>query len=151
MKAVAQRVSSATVTVDGDPIGDIGSGLVLLVGVGIGDGEEDVEALAAKILSLRIFPDPQGRMNRSVVAAGGSILVVSQFTLLADVRRGRRPSFSGAAPPESAAPLIERLTGRFAEAGVRVATGRFGASMQVRLVNEGPVTIVLETRDGKLL
>ena len=151
MRCVVQRVASASVTVEGRVVGEIGTGLLALVGVGHGDGEADVEALAGKLLGLRIFPDEAGLMNRSVVDAGGGVLVVSQFTLFGDVRRGRRPSFTGAAPPEVAAPLVDALAARIAAAGVPVATGEFGAMMSVALVNEGPVTILVEVRDGRVV
>ena len=151
MRAVVQRVSRARVTVDAEETGAIGPGLLVLVGVADGDGSADVDALADKILGLRIFADDEGRMNRDVVDAAGGILVVSQFTLLADARKGRRPSFVGAAAPEVAEPLVAAFVGRIAAADVPVATGRFGARMMVDLVNDGPVTIVLEVRDGRVV
>ncbi len=151
MRAVVQRVVSASVEVGGHVVGEIERGLLVLVGVAHGDGPADVDALAAKLLGLRIFPDEAGLMNRSVVDIGGAVLVVSQFTLLGDIRRGRRPSFTDAAPPDVAAPLIDALVARLAAAGVPVATGEFGAMMKVSLVNEGPVTILMEVRDGKVV
>lgn len=151
MRAVIQRVSGANVTVDGGTVGEIGSGVLLLVGVASSDSNADVDALVAKVVGLRIFPDDDGKMNRSVSDAGGSVLVVSQFTLQADIRRGRRPSFTSAARPEKAEPLIERLCERFRSLGLRVAEGQFGANMQVALVNDGPVTIVLDTVDGQVV
>lgn len=151
MRAVVQRVSRAGVTVDGDIVGDIGAGLLVLVGVGTGDTEADADALAAKIAGLRIFPDGDGKMNRSVAEAGGAALVVSQFTLLADVARGRRPSFAGAADPSVAEPLVDRVAEGLARAGIAVAGGRFGAHMEVESVNDGPVTILLESAGGRVL
>ena len=151
MKAVVQRVSRAAVSVDGTVIGSVDAGFLVLAGVAPGDGPADAEALAAKIAGLRVFPDEEGRMNRSVLDAGGGALVVSQFTLYGDVRKGRRPSFTGAAPPEVAEPLVEELARRLAAHGVPVATGRFGARMQVELVNDGPVTLLIESRDGSIL
>lgn len=148
MRAVVQRVSRAAVTVDGAEVGRIGTGVVVLLGIGHDDGEPDVDALIHKVLELRVFPDDDGRMNRSVVEASGAVLVVSQFTLLADVRRGRRPSFTGAAGPDHAAPLIARAVAAVAAAGVPVESGRFGALMEVELVNHGPVTIVIDVRNG---
>lgn len=150
MRAVVQRVSEASVRVDGGVVGEIGTGLLVLVGVAPGDGAADGEALAAKLVGLRIFPDDEGRMNRSVVDVGGSVLVVSQFTLLADTSRGRRPSFIGAAPPEEAEPEVRRLAQMIGDRGVACPTGTFGAMMEVRLVNDGPVTLVLDVADGKV-
>jgi D-tyrosyl-tRNA(Tyr) deacylase len=145
MKIVLQRVKNASVTVGGERVSDIGAGLLLLVGIAAGDGEAEADWLAQKISGLRIFNDGDGKMNLSVLDAGGEVLAVSQFTLLADTRKGKRPSFVGAAPPEEA----ERLFDYFCE-GLRAAgagpvkTGVFGAMMDVALVNEGPVTIALE-------
>ena len=144
MRVVLQRVKSASVTVGEEKISEIGPGLLLLVGVAEGDGEAEADWLAAKIAGLRIMADAEGKMNRSVVDAGGEILAVSQFTLLADTRRGKRPSFVGAAPPERAEPLFDYLCDRLRAQGPNVQTGRFGAMMDVALVNDGPVTIVLE-------
>ena len=151
MRAVVQRVSRARVTVDAEETGAIGTGLLVLVGAADGDGSADAIALANKVLGLRIFADDEGRMNRDVVEAAGGILVVSQFTLLADARKGRRPSFVGAAAPEVAEPLVAAIVEHMAAAGVPVATGRFGARMMVELVNDGPVTIVLEMRNGRVV
>ena len=141
MRAVVQRVSRASV----GPSGEIGRGLSILVGIASGDGEEEAERLAAKIARLRIFPDDDGRFDRSVLDAAGAALVVSQFTLIADTAKGNRPSFSGAAPPEQAEPLYERFIAELRALGVPVETGVFGARMEIELVNDGPVTIVLDT------
>jgi len=151
MRAVVQRVSRASVEVEGATIGTIGHGLLVLVGATHDDTESDVEALARKLIGLRVFRDADDAMNRSVLDVGGEILVVSQFTLYADVRRGRRPSFVAAARPAVAEPLVERVAETLADAGVRVATGRFGAMMDVNLVNDGPVTIIVETSNGSVL
>ena len=132
-------------------VGAIGPGFLLLVGVDRGDTNDDVAVAARKVAGLRVFPDENGQMNRSILDAGGSALVVSQFTLLGDVRKGRRPSFIGAAPPEDAAPLVEEMIRLLEEEGVTVESGRFAAQMQVHLVNDGPVTILLEVKDGKVL
>lgn len=146
MRAVLQRVDRASVDVDGETVGAIGVGLLVLLGVGPGDGPADVAWLANKVATLRVFPDEAGKMNRSVVDVGGGVLVVSQFTLYGDVRSGRRPSFVGAAPPGLAEPLYERFCDAVAAEGVReVARGRFGASMAVSLVNQGPVTLIVDT------
>jgi D-tyrosyl-tRNA(Tyr) deacylase len=146
MRAVLQRVASASVTVDGAIVGAIGPGLLILLGVGPADAETQVAWLSEKISQLRVFPDDTGRMNRSLVELGGAALVVSQFTLYADVRKGRRPSFVGAAPPEIAEPLYARFCAALGARGVqRVERGVFGADMQVALVNDGPVTLVLDT------
>ena len=146
MRSVIQRVSRASVTVDDRVVGAIGAGLVVFVGVAAGDGAADIDYTASKIRELRIFGDDQGRMNRSVVDAGGAVLVVSQFTLLADVRRGRRPGFDAAAAPERAKAAYEDLVVRLRDAGLRVETGVFQAHMLVDLVNDGPVTILLDSR-----
>jgi D-tyrosyl-tRNA(Tyr) deacylase len=151
MRAVVQRVSRARVTVDAEETGAIGPGLLVLVGAADGDGSEDADALANKVVGLRIFADDEGRMNRDVVEVAGGILVVSQFTLLADARKGRRPSFVAAAAPDVAEPLVAAIVDRIAAAGVPVATGRFGARMMVELVNDGPVTIVFDVRDGRVV
>lgn len=151
MRAVIQRVGAARVTVGDDVVGEIGRGLLVFVGVGEEDSEADADALAAKIAGMRIFPDEAGLMNRSVSDVGGGVLVVSQFTLYGDVRRGRRPSFTGAAPPRRAAPLVDAVVSRLAAAGIDVATGAFGAVMDVALVNEGPVTLLVETREGRVV
>ena len=147
MRVVLQRVSRAAVRVDGQTVGEIGPGLLALVGVAAGDDAETVDKVAAKVAGLRIFADADGRFNESVAEIGGAVLVVSQFTLIADVRKGRRPSFTGAARPEQAEPLVERFTAQLAAAGVPTASGRFGAMMQVELVNDGPFTVVLDSAD----
>ena len=146
MRAVVQRVRSATVTVNGRTVGTIGPGLLVFVGVASDDGPEDARYVAAKVLELRIFPDADGRMNRSVVETGGSVLVVSQFTLMADCRRGRRPSFDHAAAPPLAEALYLDVVRAIRDAGVSVATGEFRAHMDVDLVNDGPVTMLLDSR-----
>ncbi|HUU62093.1 MAG TPA: D-aminoacyl-tRNA deacylase [Acidimicrobiia bacterium] len=150
MRAVAQRVSWARVRVEGETVGEIGPGLLVLVGAAAGDTSADADALADKLAGLRIFPDDLGRMNRSVDEAGGAVLVVSQFTLLGDLRRGRRPSFTGAAPPEEAEPLVDAVVEHLRRAGVPCATGRFRAHMEVELLNDGPVTLVLEVSEGRV-
>lgn len=146
VRAVVQRVSEASVRVDGATVGQIGPGLVVLLGVGREDAERDAEYLADKVLNLRIFPDGEGQMNRSVVDVAGGVLVVSQFTLLGDVRRGRRPSYTEAAPPEEADRLYGLFVERLRPSGLEVATGVFRAMMDVSLVNQGPVTILLDSR-----
>lgn len=146
MRAVVQRVTAGQVTVDGQVLGRIGPGLVVLVGVGQGDGEAEAAWLASKVAGLRILADDEGRFNRSLLETGGAALVVSQFTLYGDARRGRRPSFSDAAAPELAAPLVERFCTLLRQEGVRqVETGQFGAHMLVEILNDGPVTIWLDT------
>ena len=145
MRVVLQRVKSASITVEDELVSEIGPGLLLLVGVADGDGEAEADWLANKISGLRVMADDEGKMNRSVTEAEGEILAVSQFTLLGDTRKGRRPSFVRAAPPETAEPLFDRFCERLRGAGVRsVKKGRFGAMMDVALVNDGPVTLVLE-------
>ena len=145
MRVVLQRVKSASVTVEGETVSAIGSGLLLLVGIAQGDSEAEADWLAAKVAGLRVMGDDEGKMNRGVTDAGGAVLAVSQFTLLAETRKGKRPSFVGAAPPEEAERLFDFFCERLHAAGVdRVETGRFGAMMEVALVNDGPVTIVLE-------
>ena len=145
MRVVLQRVTEASVTVEGESISQIGPGLLLLVGVAHADGEAEADWLAEKISGLRIMGDDEGKMNRSVRDTGGEILAVSQFTLLADTRKGNRPSFIRAAPPEEAERLFDYFCERLRAAGVgRVRTGRFGTMMEVALVNDGPVTIILE-------
>ena len=145
MRIVLQRVKKASVTVGGERISEIGTGLLLLVGVAQGDGEAEADWLAGKVAGLRIMGDEQGMMNLSVRDVGGEALAVSQFTLLADTRKGKRPSFVRAAPPEEAEALFDHFCKRLREAGVAsVKTGSFGAMMEVALVNDGPVTIVLE-------
>ncbi len=146
MRAVLQRVSSGSVVVDGAVTGAIDHGFVILVGVGHDDGDEQAQWLARKIAGLRVFEDAGGKFNLSLLDVGGGCLVVSQFTLYADARKGRRPSFTDAAPPEIAEPLIERFAGMLRRAGVgRVEMGVFGARMQVEIHNDGPVTILLDT------
>ncbi|MDY6905797.1 MAG: D-aminoacyl-tRNA deacylase [Thermodesulfobacteriota bacterium] len=146
MKTVIQRVRESSVTVDGDVIGKINAGLLVLLGVAGDDDKPDADFLVNKIIHLRIFEDDQGRMNRSLLDVGGEMLVVSQFTLLGDCRKGRRPSFVKAGPPEKADALYQYFIQTIREAGVRVAEGRFGAMMDVSLVNHGPVTLILESR-----
>jgi D-tyrosyl-tRNA(Tyr) deacylase len=148
MRAVVQRVSRAQVTVEGEIAGEIGLGLLVLLGVDREDTEADAVYLADKIAGLRIFEDDEGKMNRSVQEVGGSVLAVSQFTLYGDVRRGKRPSFDGTAPPEQARELYEFFVEQIRAAGLRCEAGRFQAMMQVELVNEGPVTILLDSRKG---
>lgn len=144
MRVVLQRVREASVAVDGNTVGAIGRGFLALVGFAPGDGEDAVEWMAEKVVGLRVFEDDAGKMNRALADVGGGVLVVSQFTLYGDTTRGRRPSFIGAAPPEVAKPLYERFAEAVRRRGVSVATGVFGAVMDVALVNEGPVTLVLE-------
>lgn len=146
MRSVIQRVSRASVSVDGRAVGQIGHGLLVFVGVARGDEATDIDYTASKIRDLRIFGDDQGRMNRSVVEVGGEVLVISQFTLLGDVRKGRRPGFDGAAAPQLARTVYEDLIVRLRDSGLRVATGVFQAHMQIDLVNDGPVTILLDSR-----
>ena len=146
MRAVVQRVSEASVRVDGEVAGRIGLGLVVLLGVGQGDAEADADYLADKIVNLRILADVAGQMNRSVLDVGGELLVVSQFTLYGDARKGRRPGFTDAAPPAEANRLYEHFVARARHSGLRVETGVFGAMMDVGLVNQGPVTILLDSR-----
>lgn len=145
MRAVVTRVTSATVTVGGVTIGAIERGLLVLLGVAGADEENDAIVLARKIVELRIFADAAGAMNRSLAETGGAVLVVSQFTLLGDVRKGRRPSFMAAAPPERGRALYERFVHAVRDLGPRVATGEFGATMAVASVNDGPVTILIDT------
>ncbi|HEO70088.1 MAG TPA: D-tyrosyl-tRNA(Tyr) deacylase [Candidatus Hydrogenedentes bacterium] len=146
MRAVVQRVSEASVTVEEEVTGAIGRGLLVLVSVGEDDAEKDVVQLAAKIIGLRCFQDAESKFNLSVQDVGGSLLVVSQFTLHGDCRKGRRPSFSQAAGPELAVPLYELFVSKLREAGLAVETGRFGAHMDVRLLNDGPVTLLIDTK-----
>jgi D-aminoacyl-tRNA deacylase len=145
MRAVVQRVSRAQVAVNGEITGQIGLGLLVLLGVGRDDTEVDATYLAEKIVGLRVFENDQGKMNRSVREVGGGVLAVSQFTLYGDVRRGKRPSFDAAAPPEKARELYEFFVKQIRAAGLRCETGRFREMMQVELVNEGPVTILLDS------
>ena len=146
MRVVIQRVSKAKVDVESRTVGRIGPGLAVLVAVCSGDTDRDLAFIRKKILQLRIFPDEAGRMNRSLLDAGGSILLVSQFTLYGDCRKGNRPSFSRAAPPVAARAEYRRLAESLREAGVVVETGRFGAMMELSLVNDGPVTLIVDSR-----
>lgn len=148
MRVVLQRVSAASVRVGPEVVATIGNGLCLLVGISEDDTTEDVEAAVAKIATLRVFADSEERMNLSVEDVGGEVLLVSQFTLYGEVRRGRRPSFTRAAPPDVAAPLIAQMASRFRDRGLAVAEGEFGARMNVELINEGPVTLALEINGG---
>ncbi len=147
MKALIQRVSQASVTVDGEEVGKIGQGLVVLLGVAVGDTEKDAQYLVPKIVNLRIFTDAQDKFNLSALDVNGELLFVSQFTLLADARKGRRPSFIEAAPPGQAEALFNYAVGLARESGLKVATGRFQQHMQVEIHNDGPVTIMLDSRD----
>jgi D-tyrosyl-tRNA(Tyr) deacylase len=147
MRAVLQRVSSAQVSVDGRVIGKIGRGFVVLLGVARDDTEDDAAFIAARTLAMRVFADADGRMNLALNQVGGELLVISQFTLLADTSTGRRPSFIRAAPPDDARRLYEHFLSLVRKAGVRVESGEFGAMMAVALVNDGPVTIILDSRD----
>jgi D-tyrosyl-tRNA(Tyr) deacylase len=144
MRVVVQRVTRASVTVQGRAVGSIGAGFLVLAGFTAGDGDEAIEWMADKLANLRVFADSEGKMNRSLLETGGAALVVSQFTLYGDARKGRRPSFVDAAPPEVAEPLYRRLAASLRARGVPVETGEFGAMMAVELVNDGPVTLVLE-------
>ena len=144
MRAVVQRVVRAAVRVDGATVGEIGEGLLVLLGVARGDGPQEAHRIAVKVAKLRIFEDDDGRFARSVLDSGGAVLAVSQFTLLADTAKGQRPSFSDAAPGPEAEPVYEAFCAALAEAGLRVERGVFGARMEVELVNDGPVTIVLD-------
>jgi len=144
LRALLQRVKQSRVTVDGKTLAEIGHGLVILLGIGHGDGEEQARFLADKIATLRIFEDEQGKSNLSILDVGGEALVVSQFTLYADTRKGRRPSFTDAALPENAAPLVERFTGLLRQQGIPTKMGEFGTHMLVEIHNDGPVTIWLE-------
>jgi D-aminoacyl-tRNA deacylase len=145
MRAVVQRVTRASVTVDGEVVGAIEAGLCVLVGVTHDDAQASSDRLADKLWRLRVLSDDQGLMNLAVADTGGEVLVISQFTLYGDTRKGRRPSYITAARPEHAAPLVERVVERLRELGAKVATGRFGADMSVELVNDGPVTVIVET------
>ncbi len=147
MRALLQRVSRASVTVNEQVAGQIGQGLLVLLGVGQNDSEVQVKTLADKIVHLRIFGDEEGKMNRSLLDIGGEVLVVSQFTLFADVRRGRRPGFTDAAPPSIAEPLVERFKAAIGAYGLTVADGVFGAYMEVELLNTGPVTIWMDSEE----
>ncbi len=145
MKLVVQRVSSASVEVAGETVGAVDGGLLVLVGVGREDCAGDARYLAGRTARLRIFRDPEGKMNLSVADVGGAVLAISQFTLYADTRKGNRPGFAAAMPPDEAEPLYEAYVAALREAGLRVETGRFGAKMAVSLVNDGPVTVLLES------
>lgn len=145
MRACIQRVRAAKVTIEGEIAGEIGAGMLVLLGVAVGDEEADARWLADKIAGLRIFEDEAGKMNLSLTETGGAMLVVSQFTLLGDCRKGRRPSFVGAAPPELAEALYETFVAAVRACGIAVATGRFRRQMQVELVNDGPVTLIVES------
>lgn len=147
MRALLQRVSEASVTVDGETIGEIGKGFLVLLGVGRGDTDDELERMADKIRHLRLFSDEQGKMNLDIAQAGGEVLCVSQFTLYADCRKGRRPGFTDGEEPVRARAMWERFCERLRSLGLRVAEGRFGTDMQVRLLNDGPVTIHLDTRE----
>ena len=150
MRLVLQRVKEAHVDVAGATVGSISTGLLVLVGITATDTEQDAEYLADKVIYLRIFPDDERRMNRSILEVGGSLLVVSQFTLYGDCRKGRRPSFDQAAPPEQARQLYEHFIERLSSRNILVQTGVFQAEMQVHLVNDGPVTFVLDSPDGQM-
>lgn len=147
MRALIQRVTKGSVTISKEAIGEIGRGFVILLGIGKDDGEKQCEYLAEKILNLRIFEDENGKLNKSLLDVGGKALIVSQFTLYADCKHGRRPSFTEAARPETAVPLYEKFISLFEKAGVEVQTGRFGADMTVFIENDGPVTIWLDTNE----
>jgi D-aminoacyl-tRNA deacylase len=147
VRALLQRTSGARVRVDGEVIGEVGPGLVVLLGVGPDDDEATTDALARRVTELRIFDDEAGRTNLSLIDVGGAVLVVSQFTLYADTRRGRRPGFTGAAAPALAERLYQRFAARLRDLGVTIATGRFGAVMAIELVNDGPFTIWLDTAE----
>lgn len=144
MRAVLQRVAEARVRIDSEVVGEIGQGLLVLLGIAPGDSAEQVEWLADKVVGLRIFADDEGKMNRDITEVGGGVLIVSQFTLYGDCRKGRRPSFIEAAPPALAIPLYTAFVDAVRSRAVPVATGRFGADMQVELVNDGPVTLIIE-------
>lgn len=150
MLALLQRVSSASVTVENKLVGQIGSGLVILLGIKNGDSDEDVRYVADKCVNLRIFQDKDGKLNRSLIEEQGEILVVSQFTLYGDTRKGRRPSYTDSAPPEIAEPLYEHFVEYLQEQGFGVATGIFGAYMQVEIHNDGPVTVFVKSKGEKL-
>lgn len=145
MRLVVQRVSRASVREDGQLLGEIGRGAAVLAGIGTDDGPPTIDRMADKLVGLRYFADADGRTNLAIADAGGAFLVVSQFTLYADLRRGRRPGFTAAAQPDRAVPLLTRFVDRLRESGVRVETGRFGAEMEVELVNDGPFTLVIDS------
>lgn len=148
MRAVVQRVSSASVTVAGEVVGRIGHGFLVLLGVAVDDTQADVIYMAHKLVGLRVFEDEEGKMNRSIGEVGGSMLMVSQFTLYGDCRKGRRPGFTEAAPPERAEQLYRQVVAEVRGQGIEVQTGRFQAHMQVALVNDGPVTLLIDSRKG---
>lgn len=150
MRTILQRVRSASVRVEGETVGRIGHGLLALVGVEVGDEERDADETARKIAGLRTFEDGSGRTNLDLESVGGAVLVVSQFTLAASLRRGRRPSFDRAEDPDRARRLVDRVADRLREGGIGVETGRFGAHMEVELLNDGPVTWILEVREGRV-
>jgi D-tyrosyl-tRNA(Tyr) deacylase len=147
MRACIQRVSSARVVADGEVVGEIGRGLLVLLGVAADDSEPELRWMVDKVVGLRVFDDDEGKMNLALAGVGGELLVVSQFTLLGDARKGRRPSFIAAAPPEKAEPMYDQFVEAARRLGVRVAAGRFRAHMQVELVNDGPVTILLDSAE----
>jgi len=147
MRVVLQRVRRAVVRIEGEIVGEIGRGFLVLAGIAHEDTEEDYRLMAEKIVNLRVFEDEAGKMNRSLLETGGALLVVSQFTLFADCRKGRRPSFINAAPPEKASADFDLFIAILKENAIRVETGRFGAMMDVELVNSGPVTIIMDTRE----
>lgn len=147
MRACIQRVSSARVVVDGEAVGEIGRGLLVLLGVAASDGDEDLRWLVDKVVGLRVFEDAEGKMNLALADVGGDLLVVSQFTLLGDCRKGRRPSFIAAAPPAEAERIYEQFVTAARARGVQVATGRFRTHMNVELVNDGPVTLMIDSKE----
>lgn len=146
MRAVVQRVKESSVAIEGQVVGQSAQGLMVLIGVEVGDTDKDLSYIADKVPNLRIFEDEAGKMNRSLLDIGGQILAISQFTLLGDARGGRRPSFTAAARPDTAVPLYEALVEKWRSLGIHVETGEFGADMQVSLINDGPVTILLDSR-----
>ncbi|MCA9733017.1 MAG: D-tyrosyl-tRNA(Tyr) deacylase [Deferribacteres bacterium] len=146
MRALIQRVSQGSVTIEGKVVGKIGTGIVLLLGIKNGDNLEDIKYIANKCVNLRIFNDESGNLNKSLLEIGGEMLIISQFTLYGDARKGRRPGFSDAAPPEIAEPLYNDFVSEVRRSNVRVATGEFGAMMQILIKNEGPVTLMIESR-----
>ena len=150
MRALVQRVTEASVSVDGEVLGQIGPGLVVLVGIARSDGDAHIEYIVSKTVNLRIFEDDEGRFNLSALDTGADLLVISQFTLYADTRRGRRPGFTEAAPPDTASDLFETTLAQFRESGLRVETGRFQTHMHVEIHNDGPVTIMLDSADRGL-
>ncbi len=147
MRALIQRVSHASVVVEDQIVGEIGQGFLIFLGIGQGDNKAQIKTLTDKIVNLRVFPDDEGKMNRSLLDINGQALVVSQFTLYADIRKGRRPSFTNAAPPSIAEPLVERFKEAISSYGIEVADGIFGAHMYVNLVNDGPVTIWMDSEE----